>query len=141
MSTLFTRIINGEIPGRFVWRDGRSVAFLTIAPLRPGHSLVVPRDEVDEWTDSNDDLLVHLMMVAKHIGAAQKSGFDAPRAGLVIAGFEIPHLHVHVFPAWDIGDFDFNNAERDPDPAALDAAADTLRHALRQAGHGNHVPS
>ena len=139
MSTLFSRIIEGEIPGRFVWRDERCVAFLTIAPLRPGHALVVPRHEVDEWTNAPEDLLTHLMTVAKHIGAAQKAGFDAPRAGVVIAGFEVPHLHVHVFPAWNIGDFDFDKADHDPSPDALDAAADTLRQALRQRGHGDQV--
>ncbi|MDQ3763166.1 MAG: HIT family protein [Actinomycetota bacterium] len=141
MSTLFSRIIQGEIPGRFIWRDECCVAFLTTSPLRPGHTLVVPRDEVDEWTDADDDLVAHLTVVAKHIGAAQKIGFDAPRAGLVIAGFEVAHLHVHVFPAWNIGDFDFGNADRDPDPAELDAAAEILRHALREAGYGDRVPS
>ena len=140
MSTLFSRIIEGEIPGRFVWRDERCVAFLTIAPLRPGHTLVVPRAEVDEWTDADDDLMTHLIMVARHIGAAQKTGFDAPRAGLVVAGFEVAHLHMHVFPTWTIDDFDFGGADRDPDPAELDAAADTLRQALRKAGHDDHVP-
>ncbi len=141
MSTLFSRIIKGEIPGRFVWRDDWCVAFLTIAPLRPGHTLVVPRAEVDEWTDADTDLITHLMVVAKHIGAAQKTGFDAPRAGLVVAGFEVAHLHLHVFPAWTMDDFDFDEADSDPDPAELDAAADTLRQVLREAGHGDHVPS
>ncbi|MFN2478012.1 MAG: HIT family protein [Pseudonocardiaceae bacterium] len=133
MSTLFSRIIQGEIPGRFVWGDDRCVAFLTIAPLRPGHTLVVPRSEVDEWTDADDDLLTHLVGVARHIGTAQKVAFDAPRAGLIIAGFEVPHLHVHVFPAWSVDDFNFDNANPDPDPAELDAAADTLCQALREA--------
>ncbi len=141
MSTLFSRIIKGEIPGRFVWRDERCVAFLTIAPLRPGHVLVVPRHEVDQWTDADVDLLTHLTVVARHIGTAQKTCFAAPRAGLMIVGFEIPHLHVHVFPAWTMDDFDFGNADHDPDPAALDAAADTLRQALREAGHDELVPS
>jgi histidine triad (HIT) family protein len=141
VSTLFSRIIEGEIPGRFVWRDERCVAFLTIAPLRPGHTLVVPRAEVDEWTDADDDLMAHLMVVARRIGAAQKTGFDAPRAGLVVAGFEVAHLHVHVFPTWTIDDFDFGEADREPDPAELDAAADTLRQALRKAGHDDRVPS
>ncbi|HET9254090.1 MAG TPA: HIT family protein [Pseudonocardiaceae bacterium] len=140
MTTLFSRIIEGEIPGRFVWSDERCVAFLTIAPLRPGHALVVPRQEVDEWTDADDGLLSDLMVVARHIGEAQKIGFRAPRAGLIVAGFEVPHLHVHVFPAWGIGDFDFAGADHDPDPAGLDTAADTLREALRKAGHGNRVP-
>lgn len=128
MSTLFSRIIAGEIPGRFVWRDERCVAFLTIAPLRPGHTLVVPRAEVDEWTDADDDLMAHLMVVAKHIGAAQKAAFNAPRAGLIVAGFEVPHLHLHVFPTWTIDDFNFNKA--DPNPADLDTIAQTLRQSL-----------
>jgi histidine triad (HIT) family protein len=141
MTTLFSRIIDGEIPGRFVWRDERCVALLTIAPLQLGHALVVPRLEIDDWTEADDDVLTHLMVVAKHIGAAQKIGFAAPRAGLVIAGFEVPHLHVHVFPAWGINDFDFANADPSPDPDDLDAAADTLRQALRTAGHGELVTS
>lgn len=140
MSTLFSRIIDGEIPGRFVWRDERCVSFLTIAPLRPGHALVVPRQEVDEWTDADDELLAHLIRVARQIGAAQKAGFDAPRAGLVIAGFEVPHLHVHSFPAWTIDDFNFDNVDRNPNPAQLDTAAETLRQVLRDAGHGDRVP-
>ena len=140
MSTLFSRIIQGELPGRFVWNDERCVAFLTIAPLRPGHALVVPRDEVDEWTDTDDDLLTELMLVAKRVGAAQKIAFDAPRAGLIVAGFEVPHTHLHVFPSWGIDDFDFDNVDHDPDPAELDTAATALRKALRAAGHGTHVP-
>ncbi len=141
MPTLFSRIIHGEIPGRFVWSEQRCVAFLTIAPLRPGHALVVARDEVDQWTDADDDVAARLMVVAKQIGAAQKAAFGAPRAGLIIAGFEVPHLHVHVFPSWGIDDFDFGKADQNPDPAELDAAADALRSALRTAGHGDRIPS
>ncbi|MGH3673597.1 MAG: HIT family protein [Pseudonocardiaceae bacterium] len=140
MSSLFSRIIQGDIPGRFVWRDARCVAFLTINPLRAGHALVVPRDEIDEWTDAEDDLVAHLMVVARHIGAAQKAAFDAPRAGLIIAGFEVPHLHLHVFPTWGIDDFDFANADAHPDPTDLDSAAEALRLALRKAGHHDRVP-
>lgn len=141
MPTVFSRIIQDEIPARFVWRDEHCVAFLTIAPLRPGHVMVVPRSEVDQWTDADDELVGRLMLVAKQIGAAQKIAFDAPRAGLLIAGFEVPHLHVHVFPSWSIDDFAFARADRDPDPADLDAAADALRMALRKAGHGERVTS
>ena len=140
MPTLFSRIISGELPGRFVWSDERCVGLLTIAPLRPGHTLVVSRDEIDEWTDAEDDLLAELMLVAKRIGAAQKTAFDAPRAGLIVAGFEVPHAHVHVFPSWGIDDFDFARVEHDPDPAELDAAADALRTALRKAGYSDQVP-
>ena len=140
MPTLFSRIISGELPGRHVWRDARCAAFLTIAPLRPGHTLVVPHEEIDEWTDVDEDLLTGLMLVAKRIGAAQKAAFGAPRAGLIVAGFEVPHAHVHVFPTWGIDDFDFDNVEHDPDPAELDAAAEALRQALRDAGHAGQVP-
>ncbi|MGQ0775115.1 MAG: HIT family protein [Pseudonocardiales bacterium] len=140
MPSLFSRIIAGELPGRFVWSDGRCVAFLTIAPLRPGHALVVPRDEVDDWTDTDDDLLAALMLVAKRVGAAQRVAFSAPRAGLIVAGFEVPHAHVHVFPSWGIDDFDFAQVDHEPDPGDLDDAAAALRTALRAAGFADQVP-
>lgn len=129
MPTLFTRIINGELPGRFVYTDDRAVAFLSIAPLNPGHTLVVPRTEVDQWTDADGPLLHHCMDVAQRIGVAAKQAFDAPRAGVVIAGLEVPHLHVHVFPAWSESDFDFARAKPATDEE-LDSAAAKLRAAL-----------
>ena len=129
MPTLFTRIINGELPGRFVYTDEQVVAFLSIAPLNPGHTLVVPRAEVDQWTDADGPLLHHCMGVAQRIGAAAKQAFGAPRAGVVIAGLEVPHLHVHVFPAWSESDFDFARAKPATDEE-LDSAADKLRAAL-----------
>ena len=140
MPTLFSRIIEGEIPGRFVWTDEQCVAFLSISPLRLGHALVVPRQEIDQWTDAADDVLTHLALVAKQIGAAQKTAFQAPRAGVVVAGFEVPHLHVHVFPSWGIDDFDFGRADSEPDPVEMDRAQEKLRGALREAGHGERVP-
>ena len=132
MASVFTKIINGELPGRFVHTDDKAVAFLSIAPLTPGHTLVVPRQEIDEWTDAAQPLLDHCMAVARRLGNAVKRAFDAPRAGLVIAGLEVPHLHVHVFPVWSLTDFSFANAT----PASgedLDAAAARLRAALAQA--------
>lgn len=130
MPTLFTRIIEGELPGRFVWRDDRCVAFLTINPLQPGHTLVVPLVEVDHWIDLDDDLAAHLMLVAKRIATAQQEAFRPTRVGLMIAGLEVPHTHLHVVPISDVHDLDFANAERDPDAAALDEAAGALRAAL-----------
>jgi diadenosine tetraphosphate (Ap4A) HIT family hydrolase len=140
MPTLFSRIIAGELPGRFVWQDPEVVAFLSIAPLRPGHTLVVPRAEVDQWTAADPALLAHAVEVAQQIGQAQQTAWDAPRVALAIAGFEVPHMHIHVSPAWDMGDIDFTGVDQDPDPAALDAAADRLRAALRDRGHGDVVP-
>lgn len=97
MPTIFSRIISGELPGRIVWSDDRVAAFLTIAPLTPGHTLVVPRAEVEEWTELDPELAAHVFAVAHTIGRALKKAFDAPRVGLVVAGFEVPHAHVHVF--------------------------------------------
>ena len=129
MATVFTRIINGELPGRFVYTDDLVVAFLSIMPLTAGHTLVVPRQEVDEWTDAGEPLLHHCMDVARRIGNAAKQAFGAPRAGLVIAGLEVPHLHVHVFPVWSLEDFSFTRAKPATD-AELDEAAARLRTAL-----------
>ncbi|MDQ0075314.1 HIT family protein [Arthrobacter oryzae] len=141
MSTVFTKIINGEIPGRFVWRDEDVVAFLTMGPLADGHTLVVPTEEVDRWTDAPPALLARVMEVAQKIGAVQVDIFDAARAGLIVAGYEVHHLHVHVWPSNSMADYDFGSAEQNPDPAELDANAEKLRAGLRQAGHGEHVPA
>ncbi|MBT0994535.1 HIT family protein [Cellulomonas sp. DKR-3] len=141
MTTLFTRIIDGEIPGRFVWSDEVCVAFGTIAPITDGHVLVVPRAEITELTQAPDDVLAHLVVVAKAIGLAQQAAWDAPRAGLLVAGFEVEHLHLHVLPAWDEASLSFRNARPDVPGEELDAAANRVREALRAGGHGAHVPS
>jgi len=140
MSTLFTKIIEGDIPGRFVWKDPDVVAFLSINPLADGHTLVVPRQEVDRWTDAPADLLAKLTAVAQTIGKAQVEAFGAARAGLIIAGFEINHLHLHVWPSNSQVEYDFKQAQQHPDPAVMEASAEKIRNALRDAGHGEFVP-
>ncbi|MEV6930192.1 HIT family protein [Dactylosporangium sp. NPDC051485] len=141
MSTVFSKIIAGELPGRFVWQDPDVVAFLSIAPLRPGHALVVPRQEIDQWTTAEDGLFARCTAVAQHVGRAVQRVWDAPRVGLVVAGFEVPHVHLHVFPTWGMDDFDFGRADQHPDPAALDDAAGRIRAALRELGHAAEVPA
>lgn len=141
MSSVFTKIIQGEIPGRFVWADDRCVGFLSINPLGPGHTLVVPREEVDHWVDADAELTAHLTQVARTIGLAVREIWSPPRVGLLVAGFEVPHLHVHVFPAWDMRAFDFANAAAEIDAAEQDGHAEALRSALRAAGHGDRVPA
>ena len=141
MATVFTKIIDGTLPGRFVWSDDRAVAFLSINPLAPGHTLVVPREEVDHWVDADPALLAHLTAVAHAVGAAVRAVFAPPRVGLLVAGFEVPHLHLHVFPAGDMAAFDFANAAPTVDAVEQDGYRDALRVALRDAGHGAHVPA
>jgi len=132
--TLFTRIINGELPGRFVWRDERCVAFLALRPLRPGHTLVVPIREVDHWLDAEPELLEHVIGVCQSIGQALQHGFKPVKVGLMIAGLEVPHLHVHVVPIQTAHDLDFANQDFNAKPEDLDRAADTIRASLRALG-------
>lgn len=135
MPTVFTRIIEGELPGRFVWRDDTAVAFLSINPLQDGHTLVVPRQEVDHWIDADTRLLEHLTGVSRAIGRAIQRAFEPEKVGLMVAGLEVAHLHIHLVPIWGVHDLDFANAADDPDPDQLDRNADLIRDALRDLGH------
>ena len=135
MPSIFTRIIDGEIPGRFVWRDEACVAFLDVRPLNRGHVLVVPRAEVDHWVDLDVETASHLMVVAHRVAAAQQAAGLAPdRVGLMIAGFEVPHVHMHVVPISTMAHLDFSSADTSPDPDDLDAVADLLRARLSEPG-------
>ena len=133
--TLFTRIINGEIPGRFVWKDEHCVAFLTIAPIRPGHTLVVPRQEIDSWLDAPPELTTHLFQTAQHVARGIQAAFPCTKVGLMIAGLEVPHLHIHLTPIDEIRDMDFARQNSKATPADLDAAAEKLRATLRSLGY------
>jgi histidine triad (HIT) family protein len=135
MPTLFTRIIAGELPARFLWKDERCVVFLDAQPLRPGHALVVPRVEVDQWLDITADLAAHLMTTAHALGRAQMRVFRPARVGLMIAGMGVPHVHLHVVPIERESDLHFENAERNPDPRALDSAAAAIRAELVALGY------
>jgi diadenosine tetraphosphate (Ap4A) HIT family hydrolase len=130
MASVFTMIINREIPGRFVYEDSDVVAFLTIEPMTPGHTLVVPRAEVDHWENIEPALLGKVMEVSQRIGRAVCTAFGAQRPGLIIAGMEVPHLHVHVFPAYNLTDFGFAHVDRNPSPESLDEAQAKIIAAL-----------
>ncbi|MGQ9406720.1 HIT family protein [Mycolicibacterium gilvum] len=130
MATIFTKIINGEIPGRFVYSDDEIVAFLTIEPMTQGHTLVVPRAEIDNWQDIEPAVFGRVMEVAQLIGKAVCKAFDTERSGVIIAGLEVPHLHVHVFPARELSDFGFAHVDRNPSPESLDEAQSKIKEAL-----------
>ena len=134
MPSIFTRIINGEIPGRFVWKDERAVAFLSIAPMMPGHTLVVPREEVDHWIDLDPELAAHLFTVAQQIGKAQQLEWNPRRVGVLIVGEEVPHTHLHVVPINSPNELTFAHADPSPDDARLADAAERLRARLRELG-------
>ena len=132
MASVFTKIINHEIPGRFVYEDDDVVAFLTIEPMTQGHTLVVPRAEIDNWQPVEPEAFNRVMTVAQRVGRAVSKAFGTERSGLIIAGLEVPHLHVHVFPARDLADFGFANVDRHPSPESLDEAQAKIKAALAE---------
>ncbi len=134
MATIFTKIIEGDIPGTFVWRDDECVAFMSINPLRTGHVLVVPRREVDHWIDCPASLRDHLFAVAQEIGRAIHEAFEPEKVGLMIAGLEVPHLHLHVVPIDGVHDLDFANAATAVERDDLEQAAGAIRHVLTRHG-------
>ena len=135
MASIFTRIIDGEIPGRIIWRDATCVAMIDIRPLNRGHVLVIPVTEVDRWTDLPTEIVAHCTGVAHAVGRAQMAVLSPTRIGLMVAGFEVPHTHLHVVPLENMGHLDFAQADANAAPAALDAVAALLRDALRAGGH------
>lgn len=134
MATIFTKIIDGEIPATFVWRDDECFAFMSINPLRSGHTLVVPRQEVDLWTDCPSDLRDHLLEVSSTIAKAIQRVYSPERVGLIIAGLEVPHLHIHLVPMDSVHDLDFANAAASVDREELDESASSIRSVLTSRG-------
>ncbi len=140
MATVFTRIIEGEVPTRFVWRDDLGAAFLNITPLSLGDTLVVPKEEVEDWLDLEPLGAARLMSVSRAIGRAIREGFGPEKVGLAIAGLEISHGHVwpiHGPMSFPIEPDEGNPPE--PDWEELDEAAGTIRRALSDLGFQPHV--
>ena len=134
MPTLFTRILDGELPAHFVWKDDVCAVFLSIAPLKPGHCLVVPRAEVDHWLDLDPEQYAHVCRVSQSIGKALQALYSPERVGTLILGMEIDHVHIHVVPIWSPTDLDFHNAKHGVPQDQLAEAAVQLRGALRDLG-------
>jgi diadenosine tetraphosphate (Ap4A) HIT family hydrolase len=130
MPSIFTKIIDGELPGRFVYSDDVVVAFLTIAPLKPGHTLVVPRREVASWLELSQDELSALWSACRTVGQAIERAYQPGRVAALLLGLEVPHVHVHLVPIDSEAEVRFDRADTDPDPAALDEAQQRIREAL-----------
>ena len=129
MASVFTLIMEGKIPGHFVYEDDKAIAILTIQPIREGHVLVIPREEIDQWSDLPVDLAAHLMTVSHKIANAMKAIFTCTRIGVMIAGLEVPHTHIHLVPIDSMDDLNFafaKNANQD----ALKNTAEKIRTAL-----------
>jgi len=130
MPSVFTLIINGELPGHFIWSDEHCVAFLSINPITNGHALVVPRTEVDHWLDLDVETAAHLMTVGHKVGKAIQTVFLPERVGLMLAGFEVPHTHLHVLALNSMGDMSFANAATEVDHGELAEFAAQLKAVL-----------
>ena len=109
MASIFTRILSGEIPCHKVAEDDRCFSFLDIRPIVYGHTLVIPKTEVDYYFDLDDDYLSHLNVFAKKVAKALEQEVDCLRIGVMIAGLEVPHAHIHLVPMQAISDLSFAN--------------------------------
>jgi len=139
MASVFTRIMTGELPGRIVWKDDLCVAMLTKAPIRPGHTLVIPRQEIDHWIDLDPALTAHLFEVARKVGAAIQRSFQPTKVGMTIIGLEVRHVHLHLIPIDKPEDMDFARQDLNAQAEDLDQAADRLRESLKALGFKDHV--
>lgn len=109
MSSIFSKIVKGEIPCHKVAESNKYLAFLDINPLVKGHTLVIPKEEVDYIFDLNDDLLGGLMVFSKKVAKAIEKTFPCERVGVSVIGLEVPHAHVHLIPLQGMGDMNFQN--------------------------------
>lgn len=129
MPSIFTRIVNREIPAHILREDDDFLAFLDVRPIRAGHSLVIPKQEIDDVFDLPDALLSGLLVFARPVANAIRQITDAQRVGMAVLGIEVPHAHIHLVPIDGIHDLDFRRA-RPADDADLAAMAERIRSAL-----------
>jgi len=127
MATIFTKIINGEIPCYKIAEDENYFAFLDINPLKAGHTLVVPKKEVDYVFDLDNNQLSGLVLFSKKIASAIKSAFPCNRIGVAILGLEIPHAHIHLVPMDSMEDINFKNSKLKFSPEEFREIADKIR--------------
>jgi histidine triad (HIT) family protein len=130
MASIFTKIINREIPGHIVAEDERYIAILDISPLVIGHILVIPKKETDYIFDLEDDLLSGLMRFSKRVAKAIKATIPCKRVGVAVIGLEVPHVHVHLVPMNSMGDINFTRPKLSPSKEELAIVAEKIRVAL-----------
>lgn len=129
MATIFTRIVNGEIPCHKVAEDDRFLAFLDIMPLAKGHVLVIPKTEVDYIFDLEDNLLGEMMIFAKKVAHKMKSVLPCRRIGVTVIGLEVPHAHIHLIPINGLSDMDFSKPKLQPTKLELAEVANMISEA------------
>ncbi len=127
MASIFTKIVRGEIPAHKIAESDDHLAFLDINPLVEGHTLVVPKREVDYFFDLEDEEVEGIMVFAKKVASALRAAVKCDRIGVSIIGLEVPHAHVHLIPIQEIGDMNFSKPKLSPSSEELAALARTIR--------------
>lgn len=130
MGSIFSRIVAREIPAHIVAEDDEFLAFLDINPLTEGHTLVIPKKEVDYFFDLDEDLLSKIMIFAKKVATGIKSAIPCERIGVTVIGLEVPHAHVHLIPINSMSDMSFENMKLSPSKEDLADTAHKIRAAL-----------
>ncbi|HEY0742195.1 MAG TPA: HIT family protein [Chryseosolibacter sp.] len=130
MASIFTRIINREIPAYIVAEDEKYIAFLDINPLVVGHALVVPKKEVDFIFDLDDETLAGLNVFAKRVALAIKKAISCRRVGVAVIGLEVPHTHIHLVPMNSMNDLNFTRSKLNPSKEELADAAEKIKKAF-----------
>ncbi len=134
MASIFTKIIAREIPGHFIWEDDLCISIMTIMPIRDGHCMVIPKQEVDHWDDVPEDTARHLMSVSQKVAKAVKAVVPCLRVGVSIVGIEVPHTHIHLMPMDTTADMDFRNSREVSQESLADMAA-RIRQVLTERGY------
>lgn len=129
MASIFTKIINGDIPCHKVHESDEFLAFLDIMPIKKGHVLVVPKKEVDYIFDIEDDLLGRMMIFSKEVAAKIKAVFPCNRIGVTVIGLEVPHAHIHLIPIDRLSDMDFTKEKLDLSAEELSSIALSIANA------------
>lgn len=111
MASLFTRIIKGEISCHKILEDDQFLAFLDVRPINPGHTLVIPKKEIDYIFDMEDDLLSGMMIFAKKAARLIRDAIPCKKVGIMAAGLEVPHAHIHLIPIFEVTDLNFARAK------------------------------
>lgn len=115
MASIFSKIIQGQIPSYKIYEDEHVYAFLDINPINPGHTLIVPKTEVDYYVDVPEPYYSAVFRAAKKIGQAIHDATDCKRVGLTVLGWDVPHFHLHVVPMFGVGELDFRRAKKIPE--------------------------
>jgi len=127
MASVFTKILSGELPCYKIYEDETVFSFLALDQVNLGHTLVITKQEINSWMDVPSEVYAHLHKVSQKIGKAVRTASGAPRVGQIVAGFEVPHYHLHLIPAWSIPDLDFKRAQRRSDAEMKEVQAAIIK--------------